>query len=163
MRNIPAKKGYVIPSFYNKFRLETTKKQGENGKNGKSSLYFRKQVKKDKNYVENSLESTIIKLYIIFGDFMEQYLNVYDLLKDEARWTKGSGARNKNNEAVSYDSEDAEKWCLLGAVQKIYGDTVVLRNIVIDKIFTEIKIGPVFFNDTSTHQELLELVQKLEI
>lgn len=40
------------------------------------------------------------------------------ILSSPERWTKGTLARDKNGRRVSCESDDAEKWCILGARYK---------------------------------------------
>lgn len=48
-------------------------------------------------------------------------MTVAELLTDESKWTKGTFARTANGNLTLDSSDDACRWCLIGAVRRVYG------------------------------------------
>jgi hypothetical protein len=47
-----------------------------------------------------------------------------DLLSDKSRWTQGALARDASGEPCRPCDDIARQWCVLGALMRVYGDTV---------------------------------------
>jgi hypothetical protein len=101
---------------------------------------------------------------------MKKYKTVEDLLKNKTRWTRFAYARNKYGKAVKLSSSHATRFCLTGALIKIYGSPQTDKHIDANfKLFKTLRKksrkygGPIFFNDTHTHAEVLNLVKQAKI
>lgn len=87
---------------------------------------------------------------------------IYTLLSDENRWTRGKYARNKEGVGVPPESEEAVCWCLTGAIERI-GQTPNERT----QLFIQLSVPLTgitnlqYFNDNCTHQELLQLIKEV--
>lgn len=96
-------------------------------------------------------------------------MKIRELLTDESKWTKGSSARYDNNFVCLPASEDAVKWCLMGALVKCYSYTPEsytiqekMRNYTIKtKGFYNI----VYFNDhgSTKFEDIKTLIDALDI
>ena len=88
-------------------------------------------------------------------------MKVSELLSDESKWTTRYLSRNKNDNPVYYDDNDACKWCLLGAMLKCY------EHNGYEKVFclTQRTIGGLIgtFNDASSYEQVMKLVRELDI
>jgi hypothetical protein len=93
---------------------------------------------------------------------------VYELLEDPERWIKKRRSLDKNNFFVPVESTEACKFCLAGAVYKIYDRKlrIVIKdrlNAAIEKYNKEFlsKGSVIGFNDDpkTTHQDVLEVVK----
>lgn len=88
---------------------------------------------------------------------------VANLLSHPERWTKKCSARNQNGTSVLPDSEDACSWCLSGAIYKCYPVREVRLRI---QTLVMIEIDSIWeWNDKDfrTHEQVLELCQRLGI
>lgn len=98
---------------------------------------------------------------------MKQYKTVYDLLKAPSRWTKFVAARNKKDQRVSVESPDACKFCLVGAIDKIYkihDKRILVRNKVRDIIYRRYFSTISSFNDyTAKHKDIIEICKLAKI
>lgn len=47
-------------------------------------------------------------------------MKVHELLNDKSKWIKNDLAVNNKNQSVDYNSVDACKWCVMGAILKCY-------------------------------------------
>jgi hypothetical protein len=54
-------------------------------------------------------------------------MKVKDILSDESRWTQGAAARNKRGELCSVLSPDATRFCILGAMARVYRSKHAMR------------------------------------
>ena len=93
------------------------------------------------------------------------------LISDPRRWTIYYSAEDKDGEPVDFNSDKAVCWCSLGALRKVvYESSSKPENIAKAEEFTAYgylldavdlaKTGcgsVVGFNDTHTHQEVMEL------
>ncbi|MBD9544279.1 hypothetical protein IB276_33070 [Ensifer sp. ENS04] len=86
------------------------------------------------------------------------------LIRDPKHWTQGVYARNKDGNEVSSRNPDAVCFCSMGAIyvaagehlyEKPHLEAVRLLNTVID-----IDAGIPRFNDTHTHEEVMELFDR---
>jgi hypothetical protein len=48
-------------------------------------------------------------------------MKLKDLLTDETKWCRGTHAVNERNEPTDPCNDYATRWCLVGALRKIYG------------------------------------------
>ncbi len=94
-------------------------------------------------------------------------MKVKELLADPARWTRGMFARRADNEPVASQSDEACKWCLLGAIRRCYveGEEYArahtqLKTAVI-KFSGQSRIG--VFNDTTTHENLMKVLEDADV
>lgn len=91
------------------------------------------------------------------------FKKVKTLLSERTRWCKGTLARNKYRHAVKVESDSACKFCLVGAINRIYGDDYYKNQPIKKKLASSInKLFPQFasgysdentiirFNDSST-------------
>lgn len=60
-------------------------------------------------------------------------MTILELISDEAHWVKAKMATNIAGDPVAFNSPFAVRFCLLGAVMRIYTDLVV-RKVVYDKL-----------------------------
>lgn len=93
------------------------------------------------------------------------YKSVCELLGNSERWTTGTLARTKNNRPTEVCHISATKFCLLGAIHKIYGNDSTeiedkIRRILRKKMSSGL-IG--INNDKMTHKEILEIVKEAKI
>lgn len=89
------------------------------------------------------------------------YKTVYELLEDESRWTQKAVAKDEEGRMVASFDEGAVSWCLWGATKKVYGEKY---SEILDRVWPKSeKEGPVTFNDSHTHTEVLALVKELGI
>ena len=80
-------------------------------------------------------------------------------IQDSAHWTQGAMARDSSGEAINSKNPYAVCWCSTGAIVAVTPDQVkpqkvflTLGNFTVRKIET--------FNDSSTHEEVLEVFDK---
>lgn len=86
---------------------------------------------------------------------------VLGLLSDPSNWTTNAYARNKDNQQVQSTSPEACKWCLLGAIIKCY--SIHNLQIVVAKVKQQNINDLSDFNDTCTHEELIDVLKKAQI
>ena len=96
---------------------------------------------------------------------MEHFKTVADLLADESRWCKEAVAMTTVGQRTWSGDEDACRWCLYGAVFKVYPERnfVGILEKLTQEIGCDIKLGSLGrWNDAPerTHAEVLELVRK---
>lgn len=88
------------------------------------------------------------------------YSTVAELLADPARWCQHEIACRENGYACPVEDPKAVRWCLVGALERVYGRAETVR--LMPRIVAAIP-GSGFmatFNDTHTHAEVLELVRR---
>lgn len=92
-------------------------------------------------------------------------MKAHELLNSPKRWTKLVPARDANCRPVSVDSEEACRWCLLGAIERCYPEEekYLTARIAISKA-----IGSTFisvYNDSAarTFEEVHGLLVKLDL
>lgn len=89
-------------------------------------------------------------------------MKVYELLADESRWTTGEMARDKDDNPVDVEDPAACKFCLMGAITKLYGQKSFFGNKEYWKL--QSFVGSVArFNDKSTHEEVVALAKKADV
>lgn len=83
------------------------------------------------------------------------------LISDPERWTKGTFARNSENDPVLPDDKQAVCWCAVGSVGKVcetdsegFGKVTNELSLIVAPDF----IGD--FNDTHSHPEVLAMFDK---
>ena len=90
----------------------------------------------------------------------QNLLTLRDLLSDKSKWTQEVCARDKNDEEVSPGSEEACKWCLVGALMRIDLHTEKEHDEIC--IYLNKKIGGIgTFNDTHSHEEVMQKLDEL--
>lgn len=87
---------------------------------------------------------------------------VLDLLKDPSHWTQETFARTKSGKEVGPKSPIAVCWCLRGAIAKCYDG---FESEAIEKLNTVLpnNVSMVHFNDTSTHEDIVNILEKAQI
>lgn len=91
---------------------------------------------------------------------------VAELLEDPGRWTKKANARTWWRFSTDPNASNARCWCIMGAIQKIYGPG---RNAIeisrISNCLPSTCGAIVPFNDhpNTTHAEVLDAVRKAGI
>lgn len=50
------------------------------------------------------------------------YSTLQELYSDKTRWIKGCLAMTENSRVVNANDPEATRWCLLGGIQKVYGE-----------------------------------------
>lgn len=95
-------------------------------------------------------------------------LKISELLKDPKRHTKGHYARNAKNRPVRPESDQAVKWCLVGAISHCYPDDV---SSIAGRLRAALefqgyhKMDVVEWNDDpgTTHQMVLDLAKLADV
>ena len=99
----------------------------------------------------------------------EIILRVKDLIKDEDAWVQKKYASNEAGEFLAAgDLPSATKWCLAGAVEKVcgcgthVGDVVGKQKarIALEEALPPLKRSLEEFNDTHTHEEVVEVLDR---
>ena len=108
---------------------------------------------------------------------------VLELLSVESRWTKGAYAKNNNSAPVPIYDTSAVCYCLLGAINRIYGDSQLYlwalsgeEEKAINQLSNAIGNFPnnpdssksshiTKFNDNdgTTHEDVIRVLEKAEI
>jgi hypothetical protein len=98
---------------------------------------------------------------------MSVYANLtaaQELIRDPQNWTKNAYARFANGRETS-NLDDACKWCSIGAVLKVMGQTVAAEELVefdyLGRAINDTKFGGVpDFNDSHSHSEVMWMFDK---
>ena len=94
---------------------------------------------------------------------MSKLQEAYDLIKDENRWCKGSLARDADGCSVSYNDENATRWCAYGALLKVYENDQVGLCAVIKRLdivaFKYFDTYASFVNDIKGHKAILKVYE----
>lgn len=99
---------------------------------------------------------------------MEEIKTVQELLSNRENWCQGYLALNKCNEPIDPWDSKACRWCLFGAIQKVYGRNTIESSSIFKK-FREylIKNYPEFtitiFNDTKYYEDIMLIVKECNI
>lgn len=92
---------------------------------------------------------------------------VLDLFSYESKWGQGTAARDKYSEPTGLHSEDAESWCLLGAIEKVYGigRYSEMKRKLLEFLPSQYNGNIIHFNDSTstTFEQVLDLVKKAGI
>lgn len=102
---------------------------------------------------------------------MKKYKTVYDLLKSKDRWTRFASAKNKRNEICNIEDKNACKFCLEGAIGKVYGFGNCKAEKAGDKIAAAIKkikgrcYDIIQFNDShiTEHSDILKVLKLAKV
>lgn len=85
--------------------------------------------------------------------------DAHDLIEDEEGWCKGHFAQDINGKLCAPESDDAEQWCMAGAIQRAgLRRKATLDTIKAAALVVQAQLGhqPMTkFNDTHTHAEVL--------
>ena len=99
---------------------------------------------------------------------LDQARNLYKLLKERKRWTRGVFARDKQGVSVDEYSKDACSWCITGAIRKssAWMATTPISNKV-RKMYPG-RLNPLqsdiaAFNDhgDTTHEDVLKVIKSV--
>ncbi len=95
-------------------------------------------------------------------------MKIKELLATPDKWTQGYAARNKNDKPIDPFNKEATKYCILGAAIACYGlftDNYFNITFQIESSTSMNKEAIGAWNDAPerTHQEVLDLVTKLDI
>jgi hypothetical protein len=96
-------------------------------------------------------------------------MKVKELLADEKAWTRWAFARDAEGNAVSPESRDACRFCLLGAIRRCYAGDHDGMWAAMDRLRQVIPAGDAHeiseFNDLpgTTHAAVLAVVQEANI
>lgn len=91
------------------------------------------------------------------------YPTVRELLADPARWCQGTAARDSGGREVYVEEPDAVRFCLTGALWKVYGMTgPALYHAIqaVSDVNPDVKDALGQWNDSHTHADVLALVEK---
>ena len=90
-----------------------------------------------------------------------------DLISDPERWTKGYAARDKKGIRVIAMSEDAVKWCMIGAIRKVvdeeeYSHELHMAQVLLRRHLPGNHRLLFEFNDdrATTHEDVMTLFDK---
>ena len=95
-------------------------------------------------------------------------MKIRELLAGYRSWTKHASARDINNRLVDFNDNNAVSWCLTGAAQKCYPNTLS-RGEIYSKInaYLENKYGRyvtiTYWNDNNSYEQVKEMVDSLNI
>lgn len=99
-------------------------------------------------------------------------MKIRELLTNQSKWTKGAFAKTATGHPTDYDSNDAAKFCLVGAARKCYGrgeeGNAVLRTLIYEidgrRPFRDAK-NVASWNDAlgRTFADVKALVERLDI
>lgn len=92
----------------------------------------------------------------------EILIEVREVIKDRKSWTYNAWARDKYGKPVRVDSENAVRFCLLGAGEKVTGNLGLLTDWY-DLLLELCKYtdnNPGEFNDTHTHKQVIEMLDR---
>lgn len=92
---------------------------------------------------------------------MQQYPTVAEMLADKQRWTQHAFARDAKGHGVPPLSPAAVCVCLSTAIRLVYSGRGKVN--AHDAIHEATGEHPMVFNDTHTHEEVLELVRRLKL
>jgi len=100
-------------------------------------------------------------------------VKVKELLSDESKWTKGAYAKDENGRYVSCHSSLAVSFCLIGSIERCYGDDdrayVSVRNQVLEYLNKNVvdsrfSTNIVQFNDRcATWNDVKTMIDVLDI
>lgn len=89
---------------------------------------------------------------------------VHELLSDPRKWTRGALARTAEGTETYPRSPNAVAWCLIGALEACAPDLVsywAARSALVAEVARRAPgTGMPRFNDTTTHEELLSVIDE---
>jgi len=95
-------------------------------------------------------------------------MTVFNELKDfliESKWTKYTSARNRYWKSVAFDSKNAYRFCLSGALAKLSEPNEININLInLDRLirkYTKYQTA-LGFNDNSCFDEIKEFMMKIQ-
>lgn len=86
---------------------------------------------------------------------------VRELLADPAHWTKGCDAKDKDGCQVYPTDAKAVQWCLRGACLHVEQTLSRENSVALSAIENRLDLAAYFFNDSSSHQDVLALLDLL--
>lgn len=93
---------------------------------------------------------------------LEILRSLRELISDKEKWCRGTFARDENKNSVSPMESTACAWCIVGGIDKIANDNSVSGDGVLERIdlySLEKQAKNIdHFNDTSSHAEVLKLL-----
>jgi hypothetical protein len=95
-------------------------------------------------------------------------MKVRELLSDESKWVQGIDAVDCLGMGCSPYSDQASKWCLMGAIAKCYDysleDRIEVNRVVRSWLLNNNGVRSVsHFNDTHSYADVKTLVEELDI
>jgi len=94
---------------------------------------------------------------------LEVLKSARELLSDSKRWTRGWYARDKYGHRKMWNSDNAVRYCSMGAVHKVAGNrhpnAIMYLNRIINPLHPD-DIIVVGYNDNHTHKDILEMFDK---
>lgn len=94
---------------------------------------------------------------------MEQIKTVRELFSDDKSWCQKSLALTKYGNPTDPWSDKACRWCLYGAIIKIYGNNMSPILQKVRKYLEDKKTTITFFNDQNNYKDVMVLVNDLNI
>ena len=91
-------------------------------------------------------------------------MKAWELLSDPAKWCQGQVAKDNEGNGLPARSNDAVKWCALGAVFKCYpNDNIAWQMRGRIEEITKVPVGS--WNDypDRRHQDVVDLLKRLDI
>lgn len=90
--------------------------------------------------------------------------SVAELLSGPERWCKMRYSLNKEEKSVEVTSEEAVRWCLVGAVTAVY-PSIVQQEEILQRIRDKVGSSVCSFNDaqSTTFETIRALVEELGI
>jgi len=97
---------------------------------------------------------------------MRTFKTVAALLRDKRRWTKGTTGETADGLVVGWDSPKAVRFCLVGAIRKVYGprSNSIMETLRKHHLLNN-SCGIINFNDaaSTSHADVMRLVRKAKI
>ena len=95
------------------------------------------------------------------------YNTVAKLLESPDRWCQGASARNEKGDGIYSESPDACRWCIAGAILRIYGSLgcPAVYEKMQDALGLKRTDSLILFNDNrkTTHEQILAAAKKAGI
>lgn len=86
-------------------------------------------------------------------------MKAHELLADPKHWTQGAMARDSLGQVTHSNSDNAVCWCVMGALNKCYGESLEYINKIRERIGGSVAL----FNDSHTHIEVVNLLKELDV
>ena len=90
-------------------------------------------------------------------------MTVRELLSNESKWTHGTFARNKDGIGTGSCSPEACRWCVIGAINRVYGYKSQEGNLAYAKIVSIVGPDVSHWNDHATWEEVDRVLTKAGI
>jgi len=87
-------------------------------------------------------------------------MKAHELLRDASKWAKRATALDADGYRCSATDPKAARWCIAGAVLRCYAADE--QDTVWKKLEAEVVNIP-RFNDFHSHQEVIDLLRKLDV